>query len=191
MSPTVSYLFRSLGSVVGLSVGTTLTQATLRKRLHERLSGADVDEVRIACQFRILCRYRCLNFDTLHTDRETRQRIFGLLERTQAVGPRKSRSVVSGRHTVRAVVRGCDHAVDAVYIDFCQGKVIDSLKIPAYTHIDICHRLDFWLGIHPILSSIWVRFECPGQRKYLPQFHEWRQCGVCSFYCSCDSWIVR
>lgn len=42
----VSYLFRSLGSVVGLSVGTTLTQATLRKQLHERLSGADVDEVR-------------------------------------------------------------------------------------------------------------------------------------------------
>ncbi|OBZ72862.1 Vacuolar membrane amino acid uptake transporter fnx2 [Grifola frondosa] len=41
----VSYLFRSLGSVVCLSVGTTITQDTLRKRLYERLTGADVDEI--------------------------------------------------------------------------------------------------------------------------------------------------
>ena len=41
----VSYLFRSLGSVVGLSVGSTLVQGTLRSALHRKLSGADVDEV--------------------------------------------------------------------------------------------------------------------------------------------------
>jgi hypothetical protein len=41
----VSYLFRSLGSVIGLSIGSTLIQDTLRSTLHKRLSGADVDEV--------------------------------------------------------------------------------------------------------------------------------------------------
>lgn len=41
----VSYLFRSLGSVVGLSVGSTLVQGTLRSTLHRKLSGTDVDEV--------------------------------------------------------------------------------------------------------------------------------------------------
>ncbi|KAI0936786.1 hypothetical protein AcV5_004836 [Taiwanofungus camphoratus] len=45
VATAVSYLFRTLGSVVGLSVGTTLFQDTLRKRLHERLSGADVDKI--------------------------------------------------------------------------------------------------------------------------------------------------
>jgi hypothetical protein len=42
----VSYLFRSLGSVVGLSIGSTLVQDTLRTLLHRRLSGIDADEVR-------------------------------------------------------------------------------------------------------------------------------------------------
>lgn len=42
---TVSYLFRSLGSVVGLSVGSTLIQITLRTSLRRALSGQDVDEV--------------------------------------------------------------------------------------------------------------------------------------------------
>ena len=42
----VSYLFRSLGSVVGLSVGATLVQGTLRSSLQRKLSGQDVDEVR-------------------------------------------------------------------------------------------------------------------------------------------------
>jgi hypothetical protein len=41
----VSYLFRSLGSVVGLSVGATLVQGTLRSSLQRKLSGQDVDEV--------------------------------------------------------------------------------------------------------------------------------------------------
>jgi hypothetical protein len=45
MNP-VSYLFRSLGSVVGLSVGSTLVQNVLRSSLHLKLSGQDVDEVR-------------------------------------------------------------------------------------------------------------------------------------------------
>jgi hypothetical protein len=45
---TVSYLFRSLGSVVGLSVGSTLVQGTLRSALYRKLSGTDVDEV---CEF--------------------------------------------------------------------------------------------------------------------------------------------
>lgn len=42
---TVSYLFRSLGGVVVLSLSMTLTQETLRRHLRERLTGADVEEV--------------------------------------------------------------------------------------------------------------------------------------------------
>ncbi|PPQ81566.1 hypothetical protein CVT25_013409 [Psilocybe cyanescens] len=47
IATAVSYLFRSLGSVVGLSVGSTIAQGTLRSALRRRLSGAgiDVDEV--------------------------------------------------------------------------------------------------------------------------------------------------
>ncbi|OCH90873.1 MFS general substrate transporter [Obba rivulosa] len=45
LATAVSYLFRSLGSVVGLSVGTTIAQDTLRRQLRKRLTGADVDEI--------------------------------------------------------------------------------------------------------------------------------------------------
>lgn len=50
IATAVSYLFRSLGSVVGLSVGSTLVQSTLRGVLKGRLEGkgVDVDEVRKA-----------------------------------------------------------------------------------------------------------------------------------------------
>jgi hypothetical protein len=43
----VSYLFRSLGSVIALSIGSTLFQDTLRGSLRSHLSGVDADEVRI------------------------------------------------------------------------------------------------------------------------------------------------
>ena len=42
----VSYLFRSLGSVVALSIGSTLIQDTLRTSLRKHLSGIDAEEVR-------------------------------------------------------------------------------------------------------------------------------------------------
>lgn len=42
----VSYLFRSLGSVVGISMGSTIVQMSLRSTLIKRLSGQDVEEVR-------------------------------------------------------------------------------------------------------------------------------------------------
>ncbi|TFK22998.1 member of the major facilitator superfamily [Coprinopsis marcescibilis] len=46
IATAVSYLFRSLGSVVGLSVGSTLVQTTLKSTLRERLSGGnDVNEI--------------------------------------------------------------------------------------------------------------------------------------------------
>jgi len=45
IATAVSYLFRSLGSVIGLSIGSTLIQNTLRSTLHKRLSGADVDKI--------------------------------------------------------------------------------------------------------------------------------------------------
>ncbi|PPR05313.1 hypothetical protein CVT26_011572 [Gymnopilus dilepis] len=45
IATAVSYLFRSLGSVVGLSVGSTIVQGTLRSELRKRLTGADVDEI--------------------------------------------------------------------------------------------------------------------------------------------------
>ena len=53
----VSYLFRSLGSVVGVSIGSTLMQNTLRSTLQRRLSGADVDKVNIS-EFH--CYYYCI-----------------------------------------------------------------------------------------------------------------------------------
>ncbi|KAJ7736049.1 MFS general substrate transporter [Mycena maculata] len=45
MATAGSYLFRSLGSVVGLSVGSTLLQSSLRSSLREKLTGADVEEI--------------------------------------------------------------------------------------------------------------------------------------------------
>jgi len=45
IATAVSYLFRSLGCVLGLSIGSTLIQATLRSMLHRKLSGADVEEI--------------------------------------------------------------------------------------------------------------------------------------------------
>jgi predicted MFS family arabinose efflux permease len=45
IATAVSYLFRSLGSVVGLSVGSTIIQDTLRKSLRSRLSGHDAEKI--------------------------------------------------------------------------------------------------------------------------------------------------
>ncbi|KAJ6504440.1 member of the major facilitator superfamily [Mycena vulgaris] len=43
MATATSYLFRSLGSVVGLSIGSTLLQVSLRTSLRAKLTGTDVD----------------------------------------------------------------------------------------------------------------------------------------------------
>ncbi|KAL8950812.1 MAG: hypothetical protein Q9183_007501 [Haloplaca sp. 2 TL-2023] len=41
-----SYLFRSLGSIIGLALSATVVQQSLRNQLHNRLdSGADADEI--------------------------------------------------------------------------------------------------------------------------------------------------
>ncbi|EKM84394.1 hypothetical protein AGABI1DRAFT_31991 [Agaricus bisporus var. burnettii JB137-S8] len=45
IATAVSYLFRSLGSVIGLSIGSTLIQTTLRSVLHRTLQGKDVDQI--------------------------------------------------------------------------------------------------------------------------------------------------
>ncbi|KAG2003052.1 membrane transporter [Coprinopsis cinerea AmutBmut pab1-1] len=48
IATAVSYLFRSLGSVVGLSLGSTIVQITLRSTLRARLSGdsdSDIEEI--------------------------------------------------------------------------------------------------------------------------------------------------
>ncbi|XP_006464043.1 hypothetical protein AGABI2DRAFT_153035 [Agaricus bisporus var. bisporus H97] len=45
VATAVTYFFRSLGSVVGLSVGSTLVQTTLRSRLHHLVEGKHADEV--------------------------------------------------------------------------------------------------------------------------------------------------
>ncbi|KAF8891479.1 member of the major facilitator superfamily [Gymnopilus junonius] len=45
IATAVSYLFRSLGSVVGLSAGSTIVQGTLRSELRKRLTGGDADEI--------------------------------------------------------------------------------------------------------------------------------------------------
>ncbi|KNZ77635.1 hypothetical protein J132_05004 [Termitomyces sp. J132] len=41
----VSYLFRSLGSVVGVSVGSTVVQEVLRTDLRRRLSGKNIEQI--------------------------------------------------------------------------------------------------------------------------------------------------
>lgn len=73
----VSYLFRSLGSVVGLSVGSTLVQATLRYLLRLRLSGDDAQEVS-----KIYGYFSTLFLTILRKDCKTRPRIPRLLEST-------------------------------------------------------------------------------------------------------------
>lgn len=45
IATAVSYLFRSLGGVVGVSVTSTITQDNLRSQLLKRLSGENVDEI--------------------------------------------------------------------------------------------------------------------------------------------------
>ncbi|KAJ3893606.1 member of the major facilitator superfamily [Lentinula edodes] len=45
IATAVSYLFRSLGSVVGLSVGSTILQDVLRSILQQRLTGQDINEI--------------------------------------------------------------------------------------------------------------------------------------------------
>lgn len=52
-TPLASYLFRSLGILVGLSVASSVVQVTLRKELRNRLQGHDIDEVSFA-QFFLL-----------------------------------------------------------------------------------------------------------------------------------------
>lgn len=42
-SLSVSYLFRALGGVLGISIGSTLVQNSLRSFLTIRLAGQDVD----------------------------------------------------------------------------------------------------------------------------------------------------
>lgn len=45
VATAVSYLFRSLGTVSGVSVSSMLVQGALRRKLHEVLTGDDADEV--------------------------------------------------------------------------------------------------------------------------------------------------
>ncbi|KAF5383061.1 hypothetical protein D9615_004820 [Tricholomella constricta] len=45
IATAVSYLFRSLGAVVGVSVGSTIVQETLRTYLRRNLTGQDVEEI--------------------------------------------------------------------------------------------------------------------------------------------------
>lgn len=45
VATAVSYLFRSTGSVVAISVASTATQEALRHELYKRLSGSNVDEI--------------------------------------------------------------------------------------------------------------------------------------------------
>ncbi|KAJ3780548.1 member of the major facilitator superfamily [Lentinula aff. detonsa] len=45
IATAVSYLFRSLGSVVGLSIGSTILQDVLRSILRQRLTGQDITQI--------------------------------------------------------------------------------------------------------------------------------------------------
>ncbi|TDL17535.1 MFS general substrate transporter [Rickenella mellea] len=45
IATAVSYLFRSLGSVIGISASSSIVQSTLRASLRRRLEGHDIDEI--------------------------------------------------------------------------------------------------------------------------------------------------
>ncbi|KAF8993605.1 member of the major facilitator superfamily [Cyathus striatus] len=45
IATAVSYLFRSLGSSIGISVGSAIVQDTLRADLRKKLVGTDIDEI--------------------------------------------------------------------------------------------------------------------------------------------------
>ncbi|KAH0610305.1 uncharacterized protein H6S33_011832 [Morchella sextelata] len=45
VATAVTYLFRALGTVTGVSVGSMLVQGSLRRELSERLNGTDADEI--------------------------------------------------------------------------------------------------------------------------------------------------
>ncbi|KAI5858775.1 major facilitator superfamily domain-containing protein [Tricharina praecox] len=45
VATAVSYLFRALGTVAGVSIGSTLVQGQLRRELARRLTGDDADEI--------------------------------------------------------------------------------------------------------------------------------------------------
>ena len=96
VATAVSYLFRSLGSVLCLSVGSTVFQATLRRRLSSTLEGADVDEVRASSAPSPARRLHRLT--DLHQDRPSRARSIELHRRTRPAHPR------SGTRSLRAVV---------------------------------------------------------------------------------------
>ncbi|KZT20836.1 MFS general substrate transporter [Neolentinus lepideus HHB14362 ss-1] len=52
IATAVSYLYRSLGSVMGISIGSTLVQDKLRNLLRKRLAGEDLDVEEIARRVR-------------------------------------------------------------------------------------------------------------------------------------------
>lgn len=54
---TVSYFFRSIGSVIGLSLGNTLLQSTLCSTLRQTIQGKDADEVRLKISFWMLLQW--------------------------------------------------------------------------------------------------------------------------------------
>lgn len=74
---SVSYLFRSLGSLVALSVGSTLMQDTLRTHLQQRLTGSDAEEVCIQSDY-----IKPIALTLLTSDYSTGPRIFELYSRT-------------------------------------------------------------------------------------------------------------
>ncbi|KAG5643966.1 hypothetical protein DXG03_009317 [Asterophora parasitica] len=49
IATAVSYLFRSLGAVVGISVGSTIVQGALQTYLRKHLAGMDVEEACPSC----------------------------------------------------------------------------------------------------------------------------------------------
>lgn len=78
---TVSYFFRSLGSVIGLSLGSTLLQSTLRSTLRHTVQGKDADEVRLkmnlilnASSILLSNRSQCGSKNPLHTSFSWTQR---------------------------------------------------------------------------------------------------------------------
>ena len=123
----VSYLFRSLGGVIVLSVSMTLTQETLRHHLRERLTGADVEEVRsILTCFRRLLTERCPVLD-----HQTCARVTELHRRAHPGSARAGAQLIPGRIPEDALVRGRPVRAHRRLRVLHQGEASSQVKLPA------------------------------------------------------------
>ena len=132
----VSYLFRSLGTVVWLSLSTTIMQDTLRHFLYKRLSGENVEEVSI--------RRGALPFksesESTYPDHSTCSRIPYLHRRARTAHQSQGDSVVRGRNPHSDVVYLCDQRLRSDLVLLHQrGAIVEKIGASRPTSSPPCH----------------------------------------------------